>query len=80
MTNIQNLDLIISELPEGVKPKVTVLRNSTKYKKSLFGVKSRVSGKNRKGQVAHGVGTMDNNMVMNGRQVMHNIWHKNTRV
>jgi hypothetical protein len=73
MTNIQNLDLIISELPEGVKPKVTVLRNSTKYKKSLFGVKSRVSGKNRKGQVAHGVGTMDNNMVMNGRQVMHNI-------
>ena len=73
MTNIQNLDLIISELPEGVKPKVTVLRNSTKYKKSLFGVKSRVSGKNRKGQVAHGVGTMDNNMVMNGRQVMTNI-------
>ena len=73
MTNIQNLDLIISELPEGVQPKVTVLRNSTKYKKSLFGVKSRVSGKNRKGQVAHGVGTMDNNMVMNGRQVMHNI-------
>lgn len=73
MTNIQNLELIISELPEGVKPKVTVLRNSTKYKKSLFGVKSRVSGKNRKGQVAHGVGNMDNNMVMNGRQVMHNI-------
>ena len=73
MTNIQNLDLIISQLPEGVKPKVTVLRNSTKYKKSLFGVKSRVSGKNRKGQVAHGVGNMDNNMVMNGRQVMTNI-------
>ena len=73
MTNIQNLDLIISELPEGVKPKVTVLRNSTKYKKSLFGVKSRVSGKNRKGQVAHGVGNMDSNMVMNGRQVMTNI-------
>ena len=73
MTNIQNLELIISELPEGVKPKVTVLRNSTKYKKSLFGVKSRVSGKNRKGQVAHGVGNMDNNMVMNGRQVMTNI-------
>lgn len=73
MTNIQNLELIISELPEGVKPKVTVLRNSTRYKKSLFGVKSRVSGKNRKGQVAHGVGNMDNNMVMNGRQVMTNI-------
>ena len=73
MTNIQNLDLIISQLPEGVKPKVTVLRNSTKYKKSLFGVKSRVSGKNRKGQVAHGVGNMDNSMVMNGRQVMTNI-------
>ena len=73
MTNIQNLDLIISQLPEGVKPKVTVLRNSTKYKKSLFGVKSRVSGKNRKGQVAHGVGNMDSNMVMNGRQVMTNI-------
>ena len=73
MTNIQNLELIISELPEGVKPKVTVLRNSTRYKKSLFGVKSRVSGKNRKGQVAHGVGNMDSNMVMNGRQVMHNI-------
>ena len=73
MTNIQNLELIISELPEGVKPKVTVLRNSTKYKKSLFGVKSRVSGKNRKGQVAHGVGNMDSNMVMNGRQVMTNI-------
>ena len=73
MTNIQNLELIISELPEGVKPKVTVLRSSTKYKKSLFGVKSRVSGKNRKGQVAHGVGNMDSNMVMNGCQVMHNI-------
>ena len=73
MTNIQNLELIISELPEGVKPKVTVLRNSTKYKKSLFGVKSRVSGKNRKGQVAHGVGDMDSHMVMNGRQVMTNI-------
>ena len=73
MTNIQTLELIISELPEGVKPKVTVLRNSTRYKKSLFGVKSRVSGKNRKGQVAHGVGNMDSNMVMNGRQVMHNI-------
>lgn len=73
MTNIQNLDLIISELPEGVKPKVTVLRSSTRYKKSLFGVKSRVSGKNRKGQVAHGVGKMDSNIVMNGCQVMHNI-------
>ena len=46
--------------------KVTVLRSQakTRRRKSLWGVKSRVSGKNRKGQVAHGVGSMDSNMVM----------------
>ena len=45
--------------------KVTVLKSTVgRRRKSLWGVKSRVSGKNRKGQVAHGVGSMDNNMVM----------------
>ena len=45
--------------------KVTVLPSTARYdRKSLWGVKSRVSGKNRKGQVAHGVGSMDSNIVM----------------
>lgn len=45
--------------------KVTVLPSTVRFdRKSLWGVKSRVSGKNRKGQVAHGVGSMDNNIVM----------------
>lgn len=45
--------------------KVTVLPSQFKRnRKSLWGVKSRVSGKNRKGQVAHGVGSMDANQVM----------------
>ena len=59
---------------EGLTVRVTKLRGaSTKHRKSLWGVKSRVSGKNRKGQAAHGVGNMDSNMVMNGNQVMTNI-------
>ena len=45
--------------------KVTVLPSTARYnRKSLWGLKSRVSGKNRKGQVAHGVGSMDSNTVM----------------
>ena len=45
--------------------KVTVLPSTARFqRKSLWGVKSRVSGKNRKGQVAHGVGSMDSNIVM----------------
>lgn len=46
--------------------KVTVLKSQAKSRrrKSLWGVKSRVSGKNRKGQVAHGVGSMDSNIIM----------------
>ena len=69
------MDDIIQELQaKGLTVTVTKLRGaSTKHRKSLFGVKSRVSGKNRKGQVAHGVGNMDSNMVMNGNQVMTNI-------
>ena len=66
MTNLQNLDSIVAGLPEGVKPSITVLRGQRGPKKSLWGVKSRVSGKNRKGQVAHGVGSMDANQVMDG--------------
>ena len=64
ITNIQNLESIITNLPEGVKPSITVLRGSKGPKKSLWGVKSRVSGKNRKGQVAHGVGSMDTVAIM----------------
>ena len=59
---------------EGLTVKVTKLRGaSTKHRRSLWGVKSRVSGKNRKGQVAHGVGHMNQNLVMNGNQVMTNL-------
>ena len=50
---------------------VTVLPSTARYnRKSLWGVKSRVSGKNRKGQVAHGVGSMDSNLVMEQGGVM----------
>ena len=65
---------IIQELQaKGLTVTVTKLRGaSTKHRKSLWGVKSRVSGKNRKGQVAHGVGSMDASVVMEGRQVMAN--------
>ena len=70
--NLQNLEAIISSLPEGVKPTVTVLRSQKGPKKSLWGVKSRVSGKNRKGQVAKGVGSMDNNIIMDNSLAMAN--------
>ena len=50
---------------------VTVLPSTARYnRKSLWGVKSRVSGKNRKGQVAHGVGSMDTSVVMEQGGVM----------
>ena len=53
--------------------KVTVLPSTARYnRKSLWGVKSRVSGKNRKGQVAHGVGSMDTNLVMDNNLAMAN--------
>ena len=53
--------------------KVTVLKSQFgRRRKSLWGVKSRVSGKNRKGQVAHGVGSMDSNMVMDNTGNMAN--------
>ena len=65
---------IIQELQaKGLTVTVTKLRGaSTKHRKSLWGVKSRVSGKNRKGQVAHGVGSMDASQVMEGGRVMAN--------
>ena len=45
--------------------KLIKLPSTARYnRKSLWGVKSRVSGKNRKGQVAHGVGSMDPNLAM----------------
>ncbi len=49
----------------GVTPVVVKLKGvSTHHRPSLFGLKSRVSGRNRKGQTAHGVGTMDANQIM----------------
>ena len=45
MTNVENLELIVNQLPEGVTPKITVLNNNTKYRKnSLFGIKSNGKG------------------------------------
>ena len=45
---------------------VKTLRGQKGSKKSLWGVKSRVSGVNRKGQVAHKVGEMSTDIVMDG--------------
>ena len=53
--------------------KVTVLPSTVRYsRKSMWGVKSRVSGKNRKGQVAAPVGRMNSNMVMENNSNMVN--------
>ena len=47
--------------------KVTKLPSTARFqRKSLWGVKSRVSGKNRKGQVAAPVGRMNSNQLMEG--------------
>jgi hypothetical protein len=66
-------ELIQALEADGLTVTVTKLRGvPTKHRKSLWGVKSRVSGTNRKGQVAHGVGSMDSNQLMRGNQSMCN--------
>ena len=67
-----SLNEIIRELESnGIQPKLKKLRGaSTHHRRSLWGVKSRVSGKNRRGQIAHGVGSMDNNQLMDGNGCM----------
>ena len=53
---------------------ITRLPSTARYnRKSLWGVKSRVSGKNRKGQVAHSVGNMNSNIIMETNYNMSNI-------
>ena len=66
MTSAENLKLILESMPQGTDEVTHVVLKSQarRPRKSLWGVKSRVSGKNRKGQVAHGVGNMDTNIVM----------------
>jgi len=69
--NIQNLENITSDLlANGVTPKIVVLRPTRGSKKSLFGVKSRVSGVNRKACKAMSVGHMDATLVMDGPRGM----------
>ena len=73
MTSQEQLSLLRAELElKGLTPKVTRVRGQRGPKKSLWGVKSRVSGVNRKGQVAHKVGNMNPNLPTEGK-VMTNL-------
>ena len=69
--SVTNLNNIESEmLANGVTPKIVVLRPTRGSKTSLFGVKSRVSGVNRKACKAMSVGNMDATLVMDGPRGM----------
>jgi hypothetical protein len=69
--SVTNLNNIESEmLANGVTPKHVVLRPARGSKRSLWGVKSRVSGVNRKACKAMSVGNMDATLVMDGPRGM----------